>query len=116
MPELAHLFCLLSSPVCNRAEAIRKLRGILLASLKKLTLAGSENPRMKRLSIVIIAAAAAVLFAAACNKTNTSPNTNGGPTTASGTPDAFAAARGTFTKNCKSCHGDNGTGGPVKLE
>ncbi len=71
---------------------------------------------MKRLSIVIIAAAAAVLFAAACNKTNTSPNTNGGPTTASGTPDAFAAARGTFTKNCKSCHGDNGTGGPVKLE
>ena len=24
--------------------------------------------------------------------------------------------RGTFQKNCKGCHGDNGRGGPVKLE
>ncbi len=69
---------------------------------------------MRRLSIVVIAAAAG-LFSAACNKTTLSPNSNSGPTTASGTPDAFAAARGTFAKNCKECHGANGTGGPVKL-
>jgi len=86
------------------------------ASLKKLTLDGSENPRMKRLSIVVIAAAAA-LFSAACDKTSLSPNsnTNGGPTTALATPDAFAESRATFEKNCKECHGPNGTGGPVKL-
>jgi mono/diheme cytochrome c family protein len=70
---------------------------------------------MKRLSIVIIAAAAA-LSSAACDKTSTSPTSNtNGPTTASATPDAFAASRATFEKNCKECHGASGTGGPVKL-
>ena len=74
---------------------------------------------MKRLSMVVIAAAA-FLFSAACNKTSTSPDSNiksgSSPATASATPDAFAAMRGTFAKNCKRCHGDNGAGGPVKLE
>ena len=70
---------------------------------------------MKRLSIVVIAVAAALL-SAACNKTSTSPNSNtNGPTTASATPDPFATTRATFEKNCKECHGANGTGGPVKL-
>src|SRR5437868_15022034 len=32
------------------------------------------------------------------------------------TPDAFAASRATFMKNCKECHGGKGEGGPVKLE
>lgn len=71
---------------------------------------------MKRLSIVIIAAAAALFFAA-CDKTSTTPNsnTNGAPTTASATPDAFAATRATFEKDCKECHGADGAGGRVKL-
>jgi mono/diheme cytochrome c family protein len=71
---------------------------------------------MKRFSIVVIAATAALFFTA-CDKTSKSPNsnTNGGPTTASATPDAFATTRATFEKNCKECHGANGTGGPVKL-
>jgi mono/diheme cytochrome c family protein len=71
---------------------------------------------MKRLSIVIIAVAAALL-SAACDKTSTSPNSNrnGGSTTASATPDPFATTRATFEKDCKECHGANGTGGPVKL-
>jgi mono/diheme cytochrome c family protein len=71
---------------------------------------------VKRLSIVIIAVAAALL-SAACDKTSTSPNSNrnGGSTTASATPDPFATTRATFEKDCKECHGANGTGGPVKL-
>jgi len=72
---------------------------------------------MRRFSIVIIAAVAALFFMA-CDKMSTSrdSNTGGASPTTSATPDAFAAARDTFVKNCKSCHGDNGAGGPVKLE
>ena len=71
---------------------------------------------MKRFSIVVIAATAAFIFTA-CNNTSTAPNSNtkSSPTTASATPDAFAATRATFEKDCKECHGPNGTGGPVKL-
>src|SRR5260370_33289900 len=66
---------------------------------------------------MVVVAAAAALLAAACDKTSMSPNSNpnGGPTTASATPDPFATTRATFEKNCKECHGANGTGGPVKL-
>jgi mono/diheme cytochrome c family protein len=83
---------------------------------KKLMLESSENPKMKRLSIVVVAAAAA-LFLAACDKTTSSPNSNfnSGSTNASATPDPFATTRATFEKDCKECHGSNGTGGPVKL-
>jgi len=42
-------------------------------------------------------------------------NSNATPTVAS-TPDEFAAARVSYEKNCKVCHGANGEGGPVKLE
>jgi len=50
-----------------------------------------------------------------CNKSATSPVMNTkAPATA--TPDQFAAARATFEKNCKRCHGETGQGGPVKLE
>ena len=65
----------------------------------------------------LVRPSAAALSSAACNKTSMSPNSNanGGPGTASGTPDAFATTRATFEKNCKECHGANGTGGPVKL-
>ena len=36
--------------------------------------------------------------------------------TAAATPDPFAATRGVFAKECQSCHGVDGKGGPVKLE
>ena len=64
------------------------------------------KPRMILIMIV------AVFSTAACNKTATQPSK---PTT-SATPDPFAISRGVFAKNCQKCHGENGTGGPVKLE
>ena len=32
------------------------------------------------------------------------------------TPDALAAARGNYAKNCVACHGETGEGGLVKVE
>ena len=58
------------------------------------------------------------LFGAACNKqttTNSNANSNSATKTAA-TPDAFAATRGVFAKNCQGCHGADGQGGPVKLD
>jgi mono/diheme cytochrome c family protein len=58
-----------------------------------------------------------MLVAAACNKQTTTPTINGNTTTKTeATPDPFAATRGVFAKNCQSCHGTDGTGGPVKLD
>ena len=45
----------------------------------------------------------------------TRPSANNG-STAAATPDQFAAIRGVFAKNCQTCHGVDGKGGPVKLE
>jgi len=72
---------------------------------------------MKRFSLVVIAATAA-LFLTSCDKTSTSPSTNNGPSpaTSTATPDAFAATRSIFEKDCKECHGANGAGGRVKLD
>lgn len=70
---------------------------------------------MNRLTILVIAVAAIVL-STACAKTSMSPPTNGSSATpSSATPDAFAAARAIYEKDCKECHGATGTGGPVKL-
>ena len=69
--------------------------------------------------VIALIAAAGFLFAAACKNeqpntaANTSPNSN--RATPQSTPDQFAAARTLFEKDCKECHGQNGTGGPVKL-
>ena len=60
-----------------------------------------------------------ILFSAACNRLS-APSTNSNPTVKSNapaaTPDEFAATRGVFAKNCQTCHGPTGTGGPVKLD
>ena len=70
---------------------------------------------MNRLAISVIAVAVIVL-SAACAKTSMSPPTNGSSATpSSATPDAFAATRAIYEKDCKECHGATGTGGPVKL-
>jgi mono/diheme cytochrome c family protein len=71
---------------------------------------------MNRLSVVVIAVAAS-LFSAACERTSTPPLTNNGSgsPSSSATPDAFAATRAIYDKDCKECHGATGAGGPVKL-
>ena len=55
---------------------------------------------------------------AGCNQTSTSTNNNHATASpsSSATPDAFAAVRGVFAKDCQSCHGVDGKGGPVKLD
>jgi mono/diheme cytochrome c family protein len=59
------------------------------------------------------------IFGASCSKqtnpTTTNRNTNAA-VASSATPDPFAATRGVFAKDCQSCHGIEGKGGPVKLE
>jgi mono/diheme cytochrome c family protein len=56
--------------------------------------------------------------AAGCNRQSTSTNNNNATATPSNsaTPDAFAAVRGIYAKDCQSCHGAEGNGGRVKLE
>src|ERR1700745_2095472 len=58
------------------------------------------------------------LFTMACNKASTSPGktTNQTRNAPAATPDEFASARAAFVKNCQTCHGPTGSGGPVKLE
>lgn len=58
------------------------------------------------------------LFVAACKKGQTSSDstTNSNTPSAKATPDQFATARTVFDKDCRSCHGQTGEGGPVKLE
>lgn len=69
-----------------------------------------------RTTALLIAAVA--LSGAGCNKqttTTSNTNTNSSPK-GEATPDAFAATRGVFAKDCQSCHGVDGKGGPVKLD
>lgn len=77
----------------------------------------SENAQMNYRLLMLFALAAflPILLLTGCNRTASPPVANTkGPATA--TPDEFALARATFDKNCKGCHGETGTGGPVKLE
>ncbi len=67
------------------------------------------------LVLFAVAAFLSVLFIAGCNQSATSPVANT-KAPANATPDPFAATRATYDKNCKSCHGETGKGGPVKLE
>ena len=58
-----------------------------------------------------------LFFTASCVKENSGGSSaNGNRSAAQSTPDQFAQTRGLFEKNCKTCHGSNGAGGPVKLE
>jgi len=77
----------------------------------------SENLQMNHRLLILIAVAffLPILLITGCNQSATPPVANTkAPATA--TPDQFAAARATFDKNCKRCHGEKGQGGPVKLE
>ena len=86
-------------------------------SIEKSAMNYSENAQMNYRLLMLFAVAAflPILLLTGCNRTATPPVANTkGPATA--TPDEFALARATFDKNCKGCHGETGTGGPVKLE
>src|SRR5260370_41344157 len=54
--------------------------------------------------------------AAGCTSTTKTTNSNVATPGPTATPDAFAASRAVYMKNCKECHGEKGGGGPVKLE
>src|SRR5437660_4600236 len=69
----------------------------------------------RRLAITIIGLSLLATTACKQQSTTTSSNTTAKPG-ASSTPDQFANARGYYAKDCQTCHGANGEGGPVKLE
>ena len=77
---------------------------------------------MKLISLALTCVAIALL-ATACTETATPTNTNTARTTASpaapaatATPDALAASRANYGKNCEACHGPAGEGGLVKVD
>ena len=67
-------------------------------------------------SLVLSVVLLLVLSAAGCTATTKTTSTNTSTPGPAATPDAFAASRAIFMKNCKECHGEKGAGGPVKLE
>jgi len=67
-------------------------------------------------SLVLSVVLLLVLSVAGCTATTKITSTNTSTPGPTATPDAFAASRAIFMKNCKECHGEKGAGGPVKLE
>ena len=67
---------------------------------------------------LILVAALLLTLTTACKTNQTSATSNAGNShpAASSSPDQFATARPIYEKECKSCHGPTGAGGPVKLE
>jgi mono/diheme cytochrome c family protein len=76
---------------------------------------------MKLISLALTCVAIALL-SIACTETATPTNTNTSraatpaPPTPSPSVDPIAVARANYAKNCEACHGENGTGGLVKVE
>lgn len=73
-----------------------------------------------RLALLMVAT---LLCAVACTRPDTAttnqtrPTVAGSPATpANAASDEFATARANFKKDCAVCHGEDGTGGPVKLD
>ena len=66
----------------------------------------------------VLAGTAALLLMTGCQPIAEHSGTNSANnnSAAQSTPDQFAATRAVFEKNCKRCHGETGSGGPVKLE
>jgi len=69
-------------------------------------------------SQLIIVAILLLALTTACKTNQTSNSSNGGKSSpaASSSPDQFAAVRPIFEKDCQSCHGPKGAGGPFKQE
>ena len=74
---------------------------------------------MKLRTCAFLFAGVSILGVACSNRpttTSTNSNTTTPASSAATTPDPFAEARALFAKNCQTCHGVEGKGGPVKLE
>ena len=69
-------------------------------------------------SSIVVVAGLLLLIAIACktNQTSSLPASNNNRPASQSTPDQFAAIRPIYEKECKSCHGETGLGGPVKLD
>jgi mono/diheme cytochrome c family protein len=69
-------------------------------------------------SQLIIVAVLLLTLTAACKTNQTSNSSNAGKSSpaASSSLDQFAAVRPIFEKDCQSCHGSKGAGGPFKQE
>ena len=79
---------------------------------------------MKLISLALTCVAIALL-SIACTETATPTNTNTNTARTAATPaapspspsvDPLATALANYAKNCEACHGENGTGGLVKVE
>jgi mono/diheme cytochrome c family protein len=73
-----------------------------------------------RFALLVVAT---LLFAVACTKPDAATTNQGRPAVAASPAapanapsDEFASARANFKKHCTACHGEDGTGGPVKLD
>jgi len=73
---------------------------------------------MKKGQLLVLATLAVSALAAGCRNNQSGPgrSVNSNRASSHSTPDQFAAARGLYEKDCKSCHGPTGEGGPVKLD
>src|ERR1700741_4787748 len=69
-----------------------------------------------RLLIVACALLLTIVTGCKTNQSSTSAPTNNSHPASPSTPDQFAAARGIYEKDCKSCHGETGQGGTVKQD
>jgi len=69
-------------------------------------------------SQLIIVAVLLLTLTTACKTNQTSNSANAGKNSPapSSSPDQFATVRPIYEKDCQSCHGPKGTGGPVKQE
>src|SRR6266550_521931 len=75
---------------------------------------GTSRMKMIKLTLLFVVV---VIFSIACNKPS-GPTTSNSPGASSppATPDEFAGARASVTKNCVTCHGAKGDGGPVTVD
>jgi len=67
---------------------------------------------------LILVAALLLTLTTACQTNHNSATSNAANSrpAATSSPDQFAAVRPIYEKQCQSCHGPTGAGGPVKLE
>ena len=75
---------------------------------------------MKWITLVLcLVVVASIIACADAGRTTNSPAPSAAQTPVSaapaGTPDALAAARSNYQKNCLGCHGETGEGGLVRL-
>ena len=65
---------------------------------------------------IVVSTFLLALFIFGCNKSATPTPVSVTKPAASSAPDQFATTRVVYEKQCQSCHGEKGQGGPVKLE